>query len=49
METITDQIQKIAEDFCSHYCKYPDTWDEDKEGCDLADSDVCANCPITRI
>jgi transcriptional regulator with XRE-family HTH domain len=47
-KTITEQIQEIAEDFCIHYCKYPDTWDEEREGCELSESDICSNCPIGR-
>ena len=48
-KSITEQIHEIAEDFCNHYCKYPETWDEEKEGCELAESDVCANCPMGRL
>lgn len=47
--TIREQLEKIGEEICNHYCKYPDTWDEEKEGCMLMDSDVCANCPIARL
>lgn len=49
MKTITEQLQEIAEDFCNHYCKYPYEWDEEKEGCELMDSDICANCPMGRL
>ena len=48
-KTITEQLQEIAEDFCNHYCKHPDTWDEEAEGCDLSESDVCSNCPMGRL
>ena len=43
------QLEQIAEDFCNNYCKYPEIWDEEKEGCELSESDICANCPISRI
>lgn len=47
-KTITQQIQEIAEEVCNHYCKYPDLWDEEKEGIELSESDICANCPLSR-
>lgn len=47
--TVTELIQKIADDFCSRYCKYPDIFDEDKEGCELSESAICANCPMSRL
>ena len=49
IKSITSQIHEIAEDMCSHYCKYPDTWDEEREGCELSESDICANCPMSRL
>lgn len=47
--TIHEQIEKVAEDMCLHYCKYPDIWDEEKEGCSLDESEVCQNCPLMRL
>lgn len=46
---LTKQLEQIAEDFCNNYCKYPGIWDEEKEGCELSESDICANCPMSRI
>lgn len=43
------QLEQIAEDFCNNYCKYPETWDAEKEGCELSKSDVCKQCPINRL
>ena len=48
-KTISIQLQEIIEDFCNNYCKYPDLWDEEKEGCELSESDICKNCPLNRI
>ena len=48
-KTITEQIQEVADDFCDNYCKYPDIWDEEKEGCKLSESDHCRNCPLNRL
>lgn len=47
--TIGEQLSKIAEDICMHYCKWPDQWDEEKEGIELSESEICSNCPITKI
>lgn len=47
--TITEQLQKIFDEMCSHYCKYPDLWDEEKEGCELVDSEHCQNCPLGKL
>ena len=48
-KTIPEQIEEIKDDICNDYCKYPDIWDEDKEGCELAESDHCRNCPLNRL
>ena len=47
--SITEQIESVKEDICNHYCKYPDTWDEEKEGIELCDSDICRDCPLNRL
>ena len=46
---LTKQLEQIAEDFFNNYCKYPGIWDEEKEGIELSESDICANCPMSRI
>ena len=48
-KNISEQLEEIAETFCNDYCKYPEIWDEEKEGCELMDSEVCANCPLNKI
>ena len=42
-------IEEVFDEICTKYCKYPDTWDEEKEGCELMDSDICKNCPLNRL
>lgn len=49
MKTVTEQIQDIVSEFCDKYCKYPENWDKEKEGCELSDSETCKNCPLTRL
>lgn len=46
---ISQTIEEVKEEICLRYCKYPDTWDEEKEGIYLADSDICKNCPLNRL
>lgn len=48
-KSIAQELEAIANDFCSHYCKWPDNWDEEKEGCELSESDICAKCPLMRL
>lgn len=47
--TVSQELEEIAEDICRNYCKYTDTWDEEAEGCELSESDVCRNCPLSRL
>ena len=42
-------LEEVANDFCEHYCKYPDKFNEEEEGCELCESEICANCPITKL
>ena len=46
---IADQLREIAETMCNEYCKYPHIWDEEKEGIELAESEICANCPLNKL
>lgn len=47
-ERITEQLEEIAGEICNNYCKYPDQWDEEKDG-DLSESDICRDCPLSRL
>ena len=47
MENIIKTIEEVKAEFCDHYCKYPYTWDEEKEGMALADSEICRTCPMS--
>lgn len=38
-------MEDIASEICDQYCKYPDTWDEDKEGQSMIDA-ICNHCPL---
>ena len=38
-------IEKVKEEMCDGYCKYPEMIEEDED--EIAD--VCANCPLNRL
>lgn len=42
-------INDIKEELCGNYCMYPEIWDADAEGCELAESKHCQNCPLNRL
>ena len=48
-KTISEQFEEIKKEMCDKYCKHPNIWNEEAEGCELCESDVCANCPLNRI
>ena len=52
-KTISEQLEEIKEKakamICDKYCKYPHIWDEEDEGCELCESEICKNCPLNRI
>lgn len=49
MKSISEQLLEVCEEICEKYCKYTDTWDEEKEGVELMDSDLCRNCPLNKL
>lgn len=40
---------ELAARICDDYCKWPAIWDEEKEGCQLSESDICKNCPLALL
>lgn len=49
MENIILKLEEVAEELCNHYCKWPEQYDpEEHDGVELAESDICKNCPITK-
>lgn len=47
--SITEIIEDVKADICNNYCKYPHIFDEESEGCELCESDICQNCPLGRL
>ena len=40
---------RVVEDMCTNYCKYPYMWNEEDEGCTLIDSGICDKCPLNKL
>ena len=49
MKTISEQMEEIKQIMCDKYCKFPYLWDEEKEGQELCESELCENCPLNRL
>lgn len=50
IKKITEILSDMADDICNNYCKYPNEWDEEEhDGLELFDSEICQNCPLTRL
>ena len=49
LKSIPQILEDIVNEMCDKYCKYPQEWDEEAEGIELSDSDICANCPLNRL
>lgn len=41
-------LEEILTEICDRYCKWPEIWDEEKEGMTLMDA-KCADCPLNRL
>ena len=48
-KTVPQILEEIVQTMCSKYCKHPLIWDEEYEGMELSESDICKNCPLNRL
>lgn len=46
-KTARDIIEEVCNEICNHYCKYPDIWDEQKDG-ELIDA-KCVDCLLCKL
>lgn len=46
---MTDRKEEVINNICCNYCKYPDIWDEEKEGVELSESEICKKCPLNDL
>ena len=47
--TVSEIIEEIKVAMCNDYCRFPNEFDEEKEGCELYESEICGNCPLNRL
>ena len=45
----SDLVEKVVEDVCQNYCKYPTIWDTDFIGYELSESEICRSCPLNQL
>lgn len=48
-KSIAKILEETVEEICFKYCKWPYLWDEEAEGIELCESDICKNCPLNRL
>lgn len=48
-DIISRTFEEVKNAICNDYCRYPREWNEEEQGMDLIDSDICANCPLNRL
>lgn len=47
---ITAILEEVKTEVCDKYCRFPREYDpEEHDDVDLFDSDICKNCPLTRL
>ena len=42
-------VECVKEAMCERFCKYPNEWDAEKEGCELSESILCKACPMNLL
>lgn len=48
-ETITQRLEYIWNEICTHYCKYPDQYGHSDEELDKLCHEHCDNCPLMEL
>lgn len=49
LQIMDEKLEEVKQMMCDNYCKYPNIWDVKKEGCELWDSRICAECPLMKL
>lgn len=47
--SISEIIEEVKTEICDAYCRWPREWDEEKEGFELSESNICRDCPLGRL
>lgn len=48
-KTVTGIIEEVKLRMCDDYCRYPREWDDEEQGMELCESEICENCPLMRL
>lgn len=48
-QLIEETVEEVCFKICNEYCKWPEKFNAEKEGCELADSEYCQNCPLNDL
>lgn len=48
-ETISGIIEQVMYQMCEDYCRFPREWNEEEEGMELCESEICEHCPLNRL
>ena len=46
---INETFEEVKVAMCEDYCRYPREWNEEEEGAELIDSEICRTCPLNRL
>lgn len=46
---VMGQLEKLCEDICDNYCKYPEMFSDSPDGSEAMYEACCNNCPVVRI
>ena len=46
---INETFEEVKVSMCEDYCRYPREWNEEEEGAELIDSEICRTCPLNRL
>lgn len=49
VKTVPNILEEVVEQICAYYCKWPDQYEEEMEGCELSESSICRDCPLSRL
>ena len=47
--TVSETLEEVKVAICEDYCRYPREWDEEAEGMELYESEICEKCPLNRL
>ena len=48
-KTVTGIIEEVKLRMCDDYCRYPREWDDEEQGMELCESEICENCPLNKL